>query len=323
MNRVAPTRFTIQSLFFTENEKIIGYRENSGALDNVHWGQRKLLLGEIVFLTKYITPGTVMVVAGGAHGDHYRIIEELFPDLVQIRLYDPADFKVKETEKIKIFNQLFEDEDAEKLSKEENILFLSDIRTVDEGAEGPTEENIDSDMQLQMRWVEMIRPRAAMLKMRLPFYIKNGVKKPKFKEYEYLKGLIFKQIWNKPKSTEGRLIVERPPNGGDYQKVKTKTLENQDIYYYHNHIVRGVRKFYTDFSTVGVGFDENLDDSFDSIAESAIILQYLIKLGSPKKLYPTRENIVRLSNYFSEEIAASDKRGGIMTLRKKRKNARH
>jgi len=317
------SRFTLQSLFFTENEKVINYRDNSGSLDSVHWGQRKLLTGEILLLTKYLTKdieNAIMVVAGGAHGTHYKIIEEMFPDIKQIILYDPSEFRVLETDKIKIVKELFTDDLAREFGAMENVIFLSDIRSVSEGESSPTEYDIDRDMQMQMRWVELMRPLVAMLKYRLPYYDKGGNKEERFKEYPYLKGIVFKQVWNRQKSTEGRLIVERPDGDQEYDKVKTKTTESEDVYFYHNHVARGKRKYYTDFSIPGIGFDYNLDDSYDSIAESAIIYQYLVTLSDGETVYATRENIVAISDYFSREL--SQNKDKYLTLRDKRKKAR-
>ncbi len=50
----------------------------------VHWGQRKLLMHEIEFLTKHL--GTeqraVLVYAGAAPGTHISLLSDLFPSVV-------------------------------------------------------------------------------------------------------------------------------------------------------------------------------------------------------------------------------------------------
>lgn len=60
-----------------------------------HWGQRKLLLTEIDFFTKYLDPDNEDVVdviyAGAAHGTHISLLFRLFPNL-RFHLYDPAIF---------------------------------------------------------------------------------------------------------------------------------------------------------------------------------------------------------------------------------------
>lgn len=63
-----------------------------------HWGQRKLLLTEIDFLTQCLSRGTesanspcIVVYAGAADGRHMPLITEMFPN-VELHLYDPRPF---------------------------------------------------------------------------------------------------------------------------------------------------------------------------------------------------------------------------------------
>lgn len=69
-----------------------------------HWGQRKLLLSEIEFLTHYAREGDVVLYAGAAPGNHVRFLaENMFPRLRFI-LVDPARFECLPTEHIQIRN---------------------------------------------------------------------------------------------------------------------------------------------------------------------------------------------------------------------------
>ena len=61
----------------------------------VHWGQRKLILSEIEFLTKYYNNNTkiklICIYIGAAPGTHLALICELFP-LIQFICIDPSIF---------------------------------------------------------------------------------------------------------------------------------------------------------------------------------------------------------------------------------------
>lgn len=72
-----------------------------------HWGQRKLLLSEIEFLTEHANEHTIVIYAGAAPGTHIQYLSrELFPK-IKFVLVDPSPFSIRETEKIEIINELF------------------------------------------------------------------------------------------------------------------------------------------------------------------------------------------------------------------------
>ena len=70
------------------------YRRNVKK-NTIHWGQRKLLIGEIEFLTRYWDPvkypTPVVLYVGAASGEHLIILGKLFPTIRWI-LIDPAKF---------------------------------------------------------------------------------------------------------------------------------------------------------------------------------------------------------------------------------------
>lgn len=84
------------------------YKSRSGEAKTVeHWGQRKLLMSEIEFLTNYATDNCTVVYVGAAPGTHINYMSNvLFPKLNFI-LIDPLRFNVSETDKIKIVNEWF------------------------------------------------------------------------------------------------------------------------------------------------------------------------------------------------------------------------
>ena len=118
---------------YSQLDKRIEYDEAkklSKDVKEMHLGQLKLLISEILFLTKYAKDGNKVVYVGAAEGYHIPKLVELFPNLT-FDLWDPAKFGIKETKTINIFNKFFKDEDAENYVKEHNnILFISDIRTL-------------------------------------------------------------------------------------------------------------------------------------------------------------------------------------------------
>lgn len=105
---------------------------------NLHWGQRKLLLSEIEFLTRYLdltkTPQPLVVYAGAAPGIHIPFLASLFPE-VTFHLWDPSPFRVTESAQIVTHQNLFTREViAENYSHPDvarNTYFISDIRTGD------------------------------------------------------------------------------------------------------------------------------------------------------------------------------------------------
>lgn len=81
------------------------YERRQGEVKTVeHWGQRKLLLSEIEFLTTHAKPGQLVIYAGAAPGNHVPFLaEQLFPHL-RFLLVDPAPFACKQTQQIQIRN---------------------------------------------------------------------------------------------------------------------------------------------------------------------------------------------------------------------------
>lgn len=103
----------------------------------VHFGQRKLYLSEMEFLTNITREidtkndkKIVVIYAGAAPGIHISSLSLMFP-FVKFVLVDPAKFQVKKTSKIEIIQDFFTDKMAEDMKQEyKNCLryFISDIR---------------------------------------------------------------------------------------------------------------------------------------------------------------------------------------------------
>lgn len=133
----------------------------------IHYGQRKLLLSEVEFLTRVAHElhaannrnPVVLVYAGAAPGHHTPMLTWMFPFVSEFVLVDPAKFELDEKKmrcKYRIKRECFTDEMAEELRDEFKnceVLLVSDIRTADHRAlsSETTELRVEDDMQLQMK----------------------------------------------------------------------------------------------------------------------------------------------------------------------------
>jgi len=188
----------------------------------MHDGQRKLLLSEIQFLTLHYQAGATVLYVGAAPGTHLPLLTRLFPGLVW-HLIDPRDFNgsTRHAEGVTVTQDFFGDELARQWAPTgqhgqhaEVLLFISDIRSTDaedddEGYDHTELRRMDtevrSDMANQQRWVEIVKPNAALLKFRLPYVdpqhgLPDGAS-------QYLAGANLLPIWGAATTTESRLEV--------------------------------------------------------------------------------------------------------------------
>lgn len=178
------------------------YRRREQELKStLHWGQRKLLLSEIEFLTKCNANTETCVYIGAAPGTHIPYLSTLFPQLHFI-LIDPSPFSIKASDKLTIRREFATPELCAEY-RDLNTLFISDIRTADyrimNSAE--VEESIKADMKLQQDCFLSIGAKAGVLKFRLPW--SEG-------STEYLSGEIHLPIWGPQTTTECRLVISEP-----------------------------------------------------------------------------------------------------------------
>ena len=181
------------------DSQIAKYRRRTGEVKSViHWGQRKLLLSEVEFLTLYGSRSDIVVYAGAAPGTHIKMLAELFPSHKFV-LVDPAPFTVRESENILCRQEFFSDDVAREFEGK-NVLFVSDIRSADWQLveEDETDRRVRDDQDAQVRWMRIMKPVCSMLKFRLPW---SGGRTM------YAKGEIRLPIWGPITTTESRLIV--------------------------------------------------------------------------------------------------------------------
>lgn len=201
----------------------------------VNWGQRKLLISEIEFVSEVIRrditnggdgQGFILVYIGAAPGSHIPYLLNLFAIYgISAHLWD----KIENIDKITIgaggerinpeieiaperfrdptmhgetagfFTDYVANQYLNAYGTSNRLLFVSDIRV------SAREESIISDMSMQRRWVEIMQPFGSLLKMRLPYPISGA--QP---EYVYLDGDIYTQAWSRNKSSESRLMSFKP-----------------------------------------------------------------------------------------------------------------
>lgn len=203
------------------------YQRRQGEAKTVeHWGQRKLLLSEIEFLTLHAHKATVCLYAGAAPGTHINYLSEvLFPDM-QFVLVDPAAFECRQTDRIQIRNTFFNDAIAEEYAGQE-LLFICDIRSTDIGVDTNARGGkIAGDMVWQEKWIKTMRPKSSMIKFTLPYCPPPGTTK-------YLDGDLYMPVFGGRTSTECRLMVEDPDSFRDWDHE-----EYEAYMFHHNTITR-------------------------------------------------------------------------------------
>ena len=291
-----------------------------------HWGQKKLVLSEIQFLTKVCQKlntkslkDYAVVYVGAAHGFHFPILYNLFPELIWI-LYDPAKFSKEahmhpEKQKVKIFNQFFTDETikhAKQNAENRKILFISDIRLT------PNEEAVMKDMISQAKWGTELGADYMLLKYKPPYedentkqfktntiydlqlnpkYIKNPELKADDKTFLYLKGDVYIQLFAHIHSVELRLMVEKV--NGKYELDTINYGEIEKKMFYFNTNLR------TSWSTENYDFLHYIP-GYDSSIEC--VMEYLIIKNYYEYLHNIKDNNIIIQKmfdmaYFLEKIA--------------------
>jgi cap2 methyltransferase len=261
------------------------YRRRKGEEKTViHWGQRKVLMSEIEFLSLFGAPGKMVVYAGAAPGTHIAFLSYMFPEL-HFYCVDPAPFTVKATEKITIVQDLFSDEMAQRLGKDHpGLLFISDIRSADWERDNDQviEQKVGHDMAKQQDWHMLMKPMRSMLKFRLPWAAGST---------SYLDGDVYLPVWGPFTTTETRLISKE--NSTALIEYDHKKYEQQLFYFntvarpaLYEHDVQG----------------EGIDHCYDCRAEIHILSSYLEKFRAVPKDQIAHE-VQLMSKAISKQIA--------------------
>ncbi len=230
----------------------------------IHWGQRKLLISEIEFLTLHARPGDIVLYAGAAPGTHTPQLINMFPQLLFV-LVDPAPFsgKLREGDRVRLRQECFTDELArEYTGLSERLLFVCDVRSCDPNImdNEEVERHVWEDMAAQMRWHTIMRPRRSMLKFRLPWQAGTS---------DYLDGDVYLPVWGPITTTEARLITHE-------NSVATRpydhTVYEQQMFYFNT---RGRVARYRHAVDTTPESAEGLDYCYDCAAEIYILALFL------------------------------------------------
>jgi hypothetical protein len=236
-----------------------------------HKGQRKLLMSEVDFLTRNVGKDSITVVyPGSAPGEHIPLLATLFPK-IEFHLYDPAPFRIRSNHlwpsvagRIQLCGQMFGEKEARRYAgwgATVKVLFISDIRSG-----SPFQEEFESEvwanMEAQKKWYEIIRPKAALLKFRLPYTDGKSTVMTK-----YLAGSVRHQPWAPLTSTEGRLEV----TVGSLAEYDSTAYEKQC---FHRNLLRDWWAF---DHGLPLNLVPGLDRCFDCALEVAIWRDYVRK----------------------------------------------
>lgn len=289
--------FTDDDFFLNDTDKQLAYRRRRGEEKlSEKWGQRKLLMTLIQFLTNYWEPQSYpdlkVVYAGSAPGTNIEIVASMFPT-VEFHLYDPKPFAIRPTDQIKLYHQKFTDIDAKKWSNREDVFFISDIRVADpfdpkfKGNALGIELEIIGEMNMQMKWYQIMNPLSAHLKFRLPYSGFN------LDTLEYLDGNVFKQPWTGQSSTETRLV----PFGIDKIKV-WDAVKYESQMFYHNTVTREKQRFINPFTYDNSPVFIGKSNTYDTICEAMILKQYLEKFNK----LATMAEVYKISNKLDKTL---------------------
>lgn len=270
--------------------------------NNIHIGQLKLLISELVLFVYYSDDELKNVIyAGAAEGYHIYILSKMFPDFT-FYLYDtrPFDKRLKALKNVNIYNKYFLDEDIEHYKKLGLKYFLiSDIRNLSmdqtEVNKRINEELIVEDMLLQQSWVKKLKPVYSLLKFKLPYGSEDYNKEKYGETMKYLDGQVFKQAFAKPLSAETRLLVTDNDSSRDWNLI---SYENKMSY--HNRSVRERAVYLNPInnSKTKIYEEKGLYNDYDSTYFTQVVMDYLYKINKAR----SEENVKNIIDYILDNI---------------------
>lgn len=296
-----PLQFKSSDLLITDADPMV--RPSIVPTSNVHFGQLKLLISEILFLTAHWNPKThpepTLLYIGAAPGYHLGALDSLFPELKYI-LYDGGRIRVPKSveSKAQIFSGpvkgFFTNAEAQKYVDRKDIFFVSDIRSdISKRPSLSDEAVIASDMYTQSGWVEIIRPVESLLKFRLPYYVQDvDILVQRLQDnylqnlsgytdrlsVRYFHGFVYKQSYAPKRSTELRLVPIHTDNKYVYRDYNIADMQNKCNYF--NNVVRD-RYTYNNPATnkPGSASPNYILDDYDGTATAYIFMLYMKKRG--------------------------------------------
>jgi hypothetical protein len=205
-------------------------------------GQIKLLLNEIRFLSqdveikKYDFVNVLYI--GSGKGYHLPLLISLYKQYnINWYFYDPIGHCRRlntlndKYHNIHVYDKMFTDLDTSNYINMENLLFISDIRTLNNGNKEPTTENLLCDYELQNIIIKKLKPMFSLIKFRMPFpndwNDKNSLQIPVGKQYI--------QVFQKHDSNEFRIFLTSVLMFEDININKLIEYENKFAWYNQNY----------------------------------------------------------------------------------------
>ena len=288
--------------YIQQTDKEIPYDYNK-ILVNVHWGQLKLFMSEFFTFIYHLEDLEVkdILYIGAAPGDHIYVLAQLFDDF-QYHLYDTQNFdsRLNELSNVTIYKKYFDDVDLEKWEKKDRCLLISDIRTLtynpggmNKSSKKANEDAVWSDMKLQQKWVEKLKPYLSLVKFRLPFAYDFVLKEGK--ERCYLDGLVLRQVYNKPTSSETRLLIKEI----DYKNWDILSYEQKMAF--HNSKIRTLKFTNPVLEDESMIYKEKgLLNDFDSTYFCVLVMDYLKSIDE----IPNQENVYSIIDFIIDNISS-------------------
>jgi len=200
------------------------------------------MLSELELLVEHGEGIPLVIYAGAAPGTHLACLCRFFPN-VEFEAFDPRPFDERllpphGPPNLSLHQEAFTDTHASQLAARGlPLLLVSDIRTADWLRDEPNDHDLRllADMHAQRVWVDILRPKHALLKFRLPYT--HG-------STEYLAGQVRLPVWGPQTTTECRLLVSpvacKDADDTD-SKLPTKTYDH-DVFseqmFYFNTVAR-------------------------------------------------------------------------------------
>jgi hypothetical protein len=251
------------------------------------WGQFKLLVEEIQFLTLYWDPVKVpkpmLIYIGSAIGTHIDTLVRMFPNFTY-NLFDPRphDPVLECCPEVKIHQKFFTNDDAKVYAGRNDVFLIVDVRGSDYTRAVRASKEVDmanekiawNNMLEQQSWVKIMKPVRASLKFRLPYA--HDFVKAEGPTRTYLDGLVYLQPWGLRKTSEARLVPHTD------LRTREWNYENYEaMMHNHNVKVRDGMSFLnplTDDQTP-IAPKLGLYNDFDSAITTVIIMEYLAKFA--------------------------------------------
>jgi dsRNA-specific ribonuclease len=304
IKRVKSQKFSLPTYLLEDLPSNLPYIHNccKKTKTTLHKPQRKLFNSLLYFLTQYGQEGDICIYAGSSTGENIAAVAELFP-FIKFYLYDPKRTKTAHLDNIIVVTnnkgegvKFTEDTIKEFIDKRDKVLLFSDIRNVDNKG-NVTESIVDSDLMLQLFWVEKLMPRAFSLKFRLP-YTEASKTKTSFREYIDGSGIL--QPFSPDFTTEVRLMNESKNIFDKNKRLKLKkwTLSTHENKMFYLNVILREWAYFTNVDEDVIGGDHCFDCSLESYFCKKFLDKQYSSIPDLSSL-PGKTNVSKLRNWIS------------------------